>query len=198
MSEVNKILIFIVGIIGGVLISAMIFRYVGSFASNKPDEVKQPEASVDTVYIKQKPEVQIERVVEHVDVMNYDTVMLLTNINQNIDSGEYVVLRDRLLHSQHVKIIKTLGNTTESASEQLLERITSDDFYSDRIQVEFWESPIEYQGYRLNKTKLILFGVNPHESFMLHEKEKGILTLQTGYFTTLLFPTEKYRSFNFQ
>ena len=191
-------MVFIIGIIGGVLISALIFRYISSSSFDESAEVAKAAVSVDTVYIKQKPEVQIERVVEQVDVMNYDTVMLLTNINQHIDSGEYVVLRDRLLHSQHVKIIKMPSNTNESASEQLLERITSDDFFSDRIQVEFWESPIEYQGYRLNKTKLILFGVNPHESFMLREKETGVLTMQTGDFTTLLFPTEKYRSFNFQ
>lgn len=165
---------------------------------NLDDDPLVVKTLIDTVYVEQKPEIQIERVIEKVDVMNTDTVMLLTNINQNIDSGDYVVLRDQLLHSQRVKIIRKDPSNTQTASDKLVNKMSSDHIFADHLNVEFWESPIEYQGYRLNKTKLILFGINPNESFMLTENQDGFLIMQTGEFKTILQPTEKYRSFNFQ
>jgi hypothetical protein len=194
---VNKTILFVIGLFGGVGLTLLaLFALDVVDFTNQEDLIVQ-EQQTDTVYLEQKPKVVVERVVEKVDVLNTDTVMLLTNINQSVDSGDYVVLRDKLLHSQRVKIVKNLSNKAQ-ASDQLIDRMSSDDFFSDNITVEFWESPIDYQGYRLNKTKLILFGINPNESFMLTQNAQGELLMQTGAYSTLLQATEKYRSFTFQ
>ncbi len=193
----NKTILFVIGLFGGVGLTLLaLFALDVVDFTNQEDLIVQ-EQQTDTVYLEQKPKVVVERVVEKVDVLNTDTVMLLTNINQSVDSGDYVVLRDKLLHSQRVKIVKNLSNKAQ-ASDQLIDRMSSDDFFSDNITVEFWESPIDYQGYRLNKTKLILFGINPNESFMLTQNAQGELLMQTGAYSTLLQATEKYRSFTFQ
>lgn len=192
----NKTILFVIGLFGGVGLTLLALFALDVVDFNTKEELS-PQPQTDTVYLKQKPEVVVERVVEKVDVLSSDTVMLLTNINQSVDSGDYVVLRDKLLHSQRVKIVKNLSNKSQ-ASDQLIERMSTDDFFSDNIAVEFWESPIDYQGYRLNKTKLILFGINPNESFMLTQNAQGELLMQTGAYSTLLQATEKYRSFTFQ
>lgn len=197
LRKVNKTILFVIGLFGGVGLTLLaLFALDVVDFTNQEDLIVQ-EQQTDTVYLEQKPKVVVERVVEKVDVLNTDTVMLLTNINQSVDSGDYVVLRDKLLHSQRVKIVKNLSNKAQ-ASDQLIDRMSSDDFFSDNITVEFWESPIDYQGYRLNKTKLILFGINPNESFMLTQNAQGELLMQTGAYSTLLQATEKYRSFTFQ
>lgn len=189
---------FFIGLLGGVAITIFALLALDIMNFSKEEEKVTTTHSSDTVYIAQKPEVKIQRVVEQVDVINTDTIMLLTNINQSVDSGDYVVLRDKLLHAQRVRIIKNSGSSTSSASDKLVERMSSDEFFSDHINVEFWESPIDYQGYRLNKTKLILFGINPNESFMLTQNTQGFLLMQTGEYSTTLQATEKYRSFTFQ
>lgn len=194
----NKSVLFFIGLLGGVAITIFALLALDIMNFSKEEEKVTTTHSSDTVYIAQKPEVKIQRVVEQVDVINTDTIMLLTNINQSVDSGDYVVLRDKLLHAQRVRIIKNSGSSTSSASDKLVERMSSDEFFSDHINVEFWESPIDYQGYRLNKTKLILFGINPNESFMLTQNTQGFLLMQTGEYSTTLQATEKYRSFTFQ
>jgi hypothetical protein len=184
-----------IGILIGSMISTLIF--VGLIYENQPHENKISSLP-DTIYIAQEPEIQVERVVEKVNIKSNDTIMLLTNINQNIDSGDYVVLRDKLLLTRSINILSKNKDERQNPSDVLIERINTDNFFSDRITVEFWESPIEYQGYRLNKTKLILFGINPNDFFELVNTNEGHLMMKSGGQTAILYPTEKYRNFNFQ
>lgn len=160
--------------------------------------IENQKNQTDTIVVRPEPEIQIQRIVEKVNVPSNDTVMLLTNINQNVDSGEYVVLRDKLLASKKVNIVQKSKNQSGSSSDALIDRINTDDFFSESIFVEFWESPIDYQGYRLNKTKLIIFGINPNETFELINQNEGFLVMNAGGQSIILYPTEKYRNFNFQ
>lgn len=196
----NRAAIFVIGIFGGATLTFLGLLAYGFFDKSVEEVTSIPEIKTnDTVFVKEdEPKIKVKTVVEQVDVVNVDTVMVLTNINQNVDSNEYVVLRDKLLHTQRVKILNQQQKNAPSASDKLIEKMSSDQFYADQITVEFWESPIDYQGYRLNKTKLILFGINPNESFMLSINPSGYLVMQTGDYTTTLEPTERYRSFTFQ
>jgi len=194
---VSKFKYISIGVLIGVVVSSimmLVLKKTGAIDENQ--EVQNPIS--DTVVVAAEPEVQIERVVEKVNVPSNDTVMLLTNINQNVDSGDYVVLRDELLSSRKVNILQKSKTSSGSPSDALIDRVSSDDFFAESILVEFWESPIDYQGYRLNKTKLILFGINPNESFELTNQHEGFLLLNSGGQTVILYPTEKYRTFNFQ
>lgn len=182
--------------IGAIMPTAIILLVMNGKKTADFDENKN--VSVDTVYLTQEPEIQIERIVEKVSVPSNDTVMLLTNINQNVDSGDYVVLRDKLLTSKNINIFQKAKQDQSQASDILIDRINTDQFFGDRISVEFWESPIDYQGYRLNKTKLILFGINPNDFFELTNSNDGYLLMNSGGQTAVLYPTEKYRTFNFR
>lgn len=193
----NRFTYILLGAVIGATLSALVFYSIEYV--NRPEKVSDfPSNSVDTIIITAEPEIQIERVIEKVHVPSNDTVMLLTNINQNVDSGDYVVLRDQLLSTNKVNIIHKSQTSGDQASDVLNDRINTDNLFAENIMVEFWESPIDYQGYRLNKTKLILFGINPNESFELINQNEGFLIMKSGGQTLLLYPTEKYRTFNFQ
>lgn len=189
----KSILLFFSGILVGILSLWLWDRY--SYPAD-PQKVREV-VKTDTIFIEQEPEVQIKKVVEKVDVVSNDTVMLLSSINPSRDTGEYVVLRDQLLKSMTVKITKGAQNNGNSASDQLTQKIDTDQPYGATILVEFWQSPIDYQGYRLNKTKLVLFGINPDEGILLTSIGSE-LTMQAGNFTTVLSPSDKYRSFAFK
>jgi hypothetical protein len=186
-------------IILGIGIGAILPSLLMIWLYQKPVSAeKQTTEQIDTVYLEREPEIQIERVVEKVSVPANDTIMLLTNINQNVDSGDYVVLRDKLLTSRSVSITQKNKSEQANPSDVLVDRISSDNFFSEKIIVEFWESPIDYQGYRLNKMKLILFGINPNDYFELSNTQEGFLLMNSGGQSAILYPTEKYRTFIFQ
>lgn len=186
-------------IILGIGIGAIVPSLILVWLHQKPTMIdKQTTEQIDTVYLESEPEIQIERVVEKVSIPSNDTIMLLTNINQNVDSGDYVVLRDKLLTSRSVSISQKNKSEQANPSDVLVDRISSDNFFSEKIIVEFWESPIDYQGYRLNKTKLILFGINPNDYFELSNTQEGFLLMNSAGQIAILYPTEKYRTFIFQ
>lgn len=195
----GKISTLILGISIGLLLGAAIFLFY-DYNRYQDEETffPDPPSQVDTIYVTEKKQSQPERIIEKPNSIIKDTTESVSTYIPSIDSGDYVVLRDRLLHTQRVRILKNSTSIQSSASDKLIDRMSTDDFFSDQIQVEFWESPIDYQGYRLNKTKLILFGINPNESFMLTLISPGVLNMQTGDFNVSLYPTEKYRSFSFQ
>lgn len=195
----NKRIVFLLGVFLGIALSAVTY-FFGHYTDEKKTEKTyvEPTGNIpleDIQYVEKPKE---KRSIQTETVVIQDTVFLSPKAMQEQDSGEYVVLRDKLLHTQRITILKKSVSNTSSASDKLSERMSSDDFFVNQLSVEFWESPINYQGYRLNKSKLILFGINPNESFMLSLNEPGVLLMQAGEFTTLLQPTEKYRSFNFQ
>jgi hypothetical protein len=194
---VTKYKHILLGVVIGAVVSTSVILLINRELRSNYELSNEPTA-VDTILINAEPEVQIERVVERVNVPSNDTVMLLTNINQEVDSGDYVVLRDKLLISRKVNIVHKNKNNSGAASDVLIDKISSDELFGESIVVEFWESPIDYQGYRLNKSKLILFGINPNESFELVNNYEGHLVMTSGGQTALLYATEKYRSFTFK
>jgi hypothetical protein len=196
---VGKISILIIGICIGLLLGVTIFLFSDNYRI-QDEETLFPEHAiqVDTVYRTEKKTSLPQKITEKSsktlnDENGHDSTLL-----PRVDSSDYVVLRDRLLHTQRVHILKNSTLSPSGAADKLVERMSTDDYFNDEILVEFWESPIDYQGYRLNKTKLILYGINPNESFMLSLISPGVLNMQTGDFNVLLYPTEKYRSFIFQ
>ena len=191
--NLKSLLFFFSGILlGG--IGLWIFVQYADLPYGKKSEIKEVVVR-DTIYIEQEPEIQIQKVVEKVDVINQDTIMLLSQINT--DTGEYVVLRDKLLKSVSVKIAQNEKPKGNQPSDELTQKIDSDQPFGKTILVEFWQSPIDYQGYRLNKTKLVLFGINPDEGILLTANDNQ-LSMQAGSFNTILTPSDKYRSFSFK
>lgn len=43
-----------------------------------------------------------------------------------------------------------------------------------RLRVEFWESPINYKGYKLDRKQLIIFGISPDDNLRFEHHQDGI------------------------
>jgi hypothetical protein len=47
--------------------------------------------------------------------------------------------------------------------------------FSELIQIEYWNSPLQLTGYELSKNKLKLFGFDPSQQLVLSERnDKGL------------------------
>ena len=195
----SKTAFLFIGLFFGIIASAIVFYLL------KPEAIgidnKAQTEVIDTVYVKADTVIQKEIVIETVEIASPDTVIVHTQFELNkaladmSDTNDYVVLRDKMLDSKTVPILNIDNNKKMDAADVLVQKMSNDEAFSESIHVEFWESPIGYEGYRLNKTKLVLFGVNPKDELSLTFVKQGYLLLHLGALKTKIYPTENFLTF---
>ena len=100
--------------------------------------------------------------------------LYLNSIENDEDLEEVIIERDRLLESLPFQIINlnTLS-ASEKTSDSLLQKVSGvkDDRNSERylITVELWKSPLNYKGYKMSKTKLVVYGLQNIEGLKLYK-----------------------------
>lgn len=157
----------------------------------KEKEEKPPKTS----YIKiQKQKNENENIVATADSLqkiSADSVLISLKISDSVsyDSSEtamfidtsqsenIVVKKDKLIFSKTIKLkIKDESTANSTKKDSLISEISGmtkeeekTDFY-----LEFWESPINYKGYKMANKKIILFGVEDSENVHLFQMDKKI------------------------
>ena len=112
------------------------------------------------------------------DSLLTDSIITSDSINTPIDFTDIVVVQDELLFSKQMipsgnaKVF--LCDNSSELDSLLVDNITS--ISGDGLSVEFWKSPVNFKGYKLNKKKLILFGIMEFDSVSLEfQKEKSLI-----------------------
>lgn len=101
-----------------------------------------------------------------------DTLSGVTNHAEE----EIIVKKDELVASSTIEIIY-LTEVKRSSADSLMEIVSSvkDDKKLPRsILVEYWKSPLNYRGYKLGKTKLVLFGITANEPLKLYQFDNSL------------------------
>ena len=65
---------------------------------------------------------------------------------------------------------------------------------SSTIRVEFWQSPINYKGYKMTKNKVVLFGINAGDVIKLFLLEDNIFIKHNQNYYKLYF-TDDFKQF---
>lgn len=202
----NKVVLFVLGF----LIGAILMYVLGDFfpriiiqhtTISKPNNqlidtftlIKEVKSTNNREFIE-----ELERVDDAADdFLLTDTLELLDvrpdSVSANLD---YEVVRDRLLGKKTVIIQKNVITTASdtSAVGKISDKVAGNSFFNKSLLVEFWESPIDFLGYKLNKNTLVLYGVSPQESIELIDSENGILLLIIDGKNLSLMKTEKYKT----
>lgn len=112
---------------------------------------------------------------------NYDT----ENINATEpDNNDVVVYRDRMISSKYFKVngLAEVSNNKIGLLDSLLMN-KSQKHPEDMLLVEFWQSPVNYKGYKLSENKLIVFGIDDYNSASIEIISKNIyLSDQNKYY----------------
>lgn len=82
----------------------------------------------------------------------------LTHHNQKFENGQDI-RGDKFLAKKSMSI---LGQESPS-SDSLAGSLAGIRPVGSKMSIEFWESPVNYKGYRLGRDKMIVFGVMPDE-----------------------------------
>ena len=116
------------------------------------------------------------------------------NLSTSIsDNSDVVVYRDKMIFSKYFNVT---GLSQVSKNKiGLLDSLLMNDVQKrskDMLLVEFWQSPVNYRGYKLSENKLIIFGIDDHESTSIEIINKEIyIFYQNRYY--LLEYTNDYK-----
>lgn len=133
----------------------------------------------DTVYVYLDS--NVKNLSEDVDV-NYDSQMEKASLfNENFLEKNIIVAKDELLTSKRVTIDNYNQNPLSSRYDSLL--IENYSKNNNEFVIEFWISPIKYKGYRMNKNKIVLYGIYQYDSvFFMAEENKLFMNYQNQYY----------------
>jgi hypothetical protein len=91
---------------------------------------------------------------------------------------EVVVKKDELINTRVLEInnlnAMVLKNTKDSSLQKVSgiqdERLQIKDF----TNIEFWQSPLNYKGYKNTRYKLVLYGIAPNENIKLYRLDDNL------------------------
>lgn len=82
----------------------------------------------------------------------------------NIQGEDIVVERDQLLTTELVKIVRLDEPVTSDTANPLVDSLKSSlniqaDEVQEYLEIELWKSPLNFEGYKLSKSKLVIYGL---------------------------------------
>lgn len=195
----NRFVVFLVGFLAGGLvlfaISAFFPRIIIQHTTIQNQAAQADSLLLETsVKPKKKDTTKQERIEKIIGKAQSESQSSFPESDSS--EQEFQIARERLIGNKTVQISFPAEFRDSSASAQLNTKFDEQGF-NKTLQVEFWESPIDFMGYKLSKTKLVLYGFLPQELFTLTYQEGDLLVMEVDGKSISLKKTEKYRTISF-
>lgn len=167
------------------------------------NENKEMTDTVDvTVKKKKKSKTSLVETIESpenttdstIEIEETDTILPFSGDTTLQADADYEVVRDKQIGKKTVIVQQYNVAKDTSATAKIADKIGEEISFNRNMVVEFWESPIDFMGYKLSKTKLIFYGISPQEPFELIYKDTESISLVIDEKTITLKKTEKYKS----
>lgn len=157
------------------------------------------EQIVDTIYKSKIVEIPIET-----EIKTIDTVFI-TNIADSVITEEdwqndtifedvepenedsIQIKKDEKMKSETL----TLKILKEEEIDTLLEKLLNvESVKIKQLYVEYWESPLNYKGYKLSKSKLIVYGIKPVVPSVIYKSENTFFFKANNLYYELIETTD--------
>lgn len=113
-----------------------------------------------------------------------------------VDSLGMLVKKDELLYVKNIKVIRITASEQTAIDTAIAKAADVEPGgMPDNFAVEFWKSPINYRGYKLGRSKIVLFGIYQADDIALLSIG-NTLFLKNRDFYFKLEPTENFLSLN--
>jgi hypothetical protein len=109
-----------------------------------------------------------------------DSLQAKDSLTASVETEDIVIHKDQLVNTENIEVINTnpvasnTGNTKDSLAAKMAgvrdEHVAGRQFCS----VEFWVSPLNYKGYKMNRNKIILYGFADPENTRLFKLDEEI------------------------
>ena len=93
---------------------------------------------------------------------------------------DVIIRKDALLNVKTIELVNLdVASNRNRSKDSLLERISRVDEHEEEesiqfFNVEFWQSPLHYKGYKLGKYKLILYGLPGTDNIRIYKLNNTI------------------------
>jgi len=162
------------------------------YTKNKNNNAKNDTSQTETVnYLGNNQALEGENNVELIDSENTNDITDSIDNNKNlsnINDENIVVLKDQLLKSQKEKVIKIIGQENKlNTKDSLLKKNAGikENNINQELIIEYWQSPLNYKGYKLAKNKLIVFGINEDEPLKIFNYGNSLFLRFQGQYVKL-------------
>ena len=142
---------------------------------DEKDTTQKMMNSAEMLAAKYSKEVPINKVMAEADSLLKETSS--TNIHHQT-KDVFIVRKDELLDIRTLEVLNLQQNEISNPSDSLLQKVSGIKDQKKNIiasfKIEFWQSPINYKGYKMSKNKIVLFGIQPEESIKLYLLNENI------------------------
>jgi hypothetical protein len=116
-----------------------------------------------------------------------DSLATTSNTNEDI-----VVRRDELLKSILIEA-SVIGKPSQSIKTDSLLNVFQggQNTNENTFRLEFWQSPVNFKGFKLIRNGIISFGLDPEDITKLFDLN-GTLILRSGNFFYRIYPTDRF------
>lgn len=169
-------------------------KYIGHY-----DTSTKEETSAKIFAQKYSKEMPVKKIMAEADsllqkdVLTPTDTLVVTELSENL-----IIKKDKMLATRNIQVINLQQSETSNSSDSLLEKISGIKDEKKNIiasfKVEFWQSPINYKGYKMSKNKIVLFGIPAEENIMLYHKENTIFMKHEQTYYKLYF-TDDFKQF---
>jgi hypothetical protein len=194
-------MVFFVGLLIGLLVAGGFFlfklddyfkelnfykHFAETFSSEKKTEDTQQMKSVSDEE-KKFSKNEKKRQAEVVDNEQQKIIKKDSLKNQDVDSLSYeigtmtnddiVVKKDELITSKTVELVIIDIAAKNNSKDSLLHKVSGipeDKNNKPFLNIEFWQSPLNYKGYKMSKYKLVIYGINPSDNFKLYKVDEMV------------------------
>ncbi|MCK6640021.1 MAG: hypothetical protein L6Q81_08040 [Bacteroidia bacterium] len=192
----NRLQVFLLGLLLGVILAGGFFllkvdQYIKELAvvksftePDKAEETIEDETGKVKTDNKKKSKSQTTDKVTQESDFNSDSLggdSTLPAVFQTSDGDEIVVKKEQLLGERVVSLINLDGgNAIDSIRSK---EAGINEVPGKSLTVEFWQSPLNYRGYKLTRNRLVLFGFASEDPVSLFRLENNTyLSSNNGVF----------------
>lgn len=161
------------------------------FTIVKPDSVRQEPKSQKEMAAFTKSGQKYSQSKSSLDKSSEfsDADSVVVDTLAKMDVSDVMIRKDKMLSTYKISFLA--GSLDKRKKDQYLDSLLIDDRTQSKSQgqliVEFWNSPLNYRGYKMSKSKLILFGLDPTDEVLVKQVESTIYMKYENLFFRLSY-----------
>jgi len=198
----DRFTIFLLGFLFGIVLGGGFFvlkldEYVKELALYKSitEPAKEPETqpAEEPEQDKKKPvkKQMSERVVQNDSSTVRSDSAATSGFTMSYGANDEIVIRkDEMIATQLITVVNL---DPFNATDSLLQKEAGVKLDAERnVTVEFWRSPLNYKGYKMSRSRLVLFGI-PQADLQSVTRLNGVTYMRTVSGIYKLEPTAEFR-----
>lgn len=161
------------------------------------NNLKQEVYIEDTIQEKKKSSEGLSQ--QHISgksLRKEDTVLgsTTTSIGQQSDREIFLIRKDELLGVRNIEIVNLQYDSSDRMRDSILAVVSGikESKKDNYMSAEFWQSPVNYKGYKMSKTKIVLYGMSPDEDVTLYLLDADFFMKENQVVFKLTY-TDEYR-----